>query len=405
MTAPGHALILGVTGGIAAYRAVECVREFQSRGFSVQVVMTANACRFVGPLTFEALTGRPVVTGMFDTVDTRGPLRHTELADWADILVVTPATANIVAKMAHGIADDFLSTLLVAFDKPVVTAPAMNPRMYLSAANQDNLRILLSRGVTIAGPDTGEVACGHHGPGKMAQPPVIADLACGRLGRMGDFAGIRALVTAGPTCEAIDPVRFLSNRSSGRMGYAVADALVERGADVILVSGPTALRPHACVRFIPVRTAAEMDAVVMDQRAGNDLIVMAAAVADWQPADVWPEKWKKTGETAMVNLVRTRDILRELGQHRTGSEIVIGFAAETGNLLTEAKRKCLDKQVDMIVANDVSRSDTGFDSDLNGGFIITPTGDPLEIPVCGKRIMADRILDSVQDRFFCNRGK
>ncbi|HPQ41069.1 MAG TPA: bifunctional phosphopantothenoylcysteine decarboxylase/phosphopantothenate--cysteine ligase CoaBC [bacterium] len=391
-------LIVGVTGGIAAYRAVELVRDLQKRDIIVRVVMTRNACHFVGPLTFESLTGFPVVTEMFDETSGYEPIRHTALADWADGIVIAPATANIIAKAARGIADDFLSTLLLACNKPLLIAPAMNPRMFGHPATEENIRILKQRGALFAGPDTGDVACGHHGPGKMSPPHRIADLTAAMLGRNGDFQGLQALVTAGPTRENIDPVRFISNRSSGKMGYAIAAALVERGATVTLISGPVSIEPHAGVRIERVQTAAEMHKAVVQYQNSVDLIVMAAAVADWTPETVRTEKWKKSGEHTSLPLVRTRDILMEISNDRRPSRIVVGFAAETGDVMENAERKCAAKHLDAIVANRVGVPDGGFESDQNSGVFLTAAGNRVEIPLSDKRRMADRILDCIRDQ-------
>lgn len=397
-TIPPRHLVVGVTGGIAAFRSVELVRELQKRGYSVRVVMTANAHRFIGPLTFESLTGYPVTTSMFDAVCDHETIRHTALADWADGIVIAPATANILAKAAHGIADDFLSTLLLASDNPLLFAPAMNPRMMEHPATVENIRILKARGAEFVGPETGEVACGHVGPGKMSTPVRIADITGKILGADGDFRGIRAMVTAGPTREPIDPVRFLSNRSSGKMGCAIAAALVERGAAVTLVTGHVHEIPHAGVRVERVMTADEMHDAVIKSHADYDLIIMAAAVADWKPETVRTDKWKKSGDSASLDLVRTPDILMALSKQRKSSQIVIGFAAETGNVLENASAKCAGKKLDAIVANDISGTETGFASDRNTGTILSPSGDTLHIPPCDKRTMADTILDYVRDR-------
>ncbi|MCD4655473.1 bifunctional phosphopantothenoylcysteine decarboxylase/phosphopantothenate--cysteine ligase CoaBC, partial [bacterium] len=278
----GKRLVIGVTGGIAAYKAAELTREFQKRQFDVRVVMTRNACQFIGKTTFESLTGYPVIIDMFVPGYSTDGIRHTNLADWADFVVVAPATANIIGKFTHGIADDFLSTFLMAFDKPVLFAPAMNPRMFNSHILQENITAMKSRGVSFAGPETGKVACGDHGTGKMSDPVTIADLACAMAGQNGDLKGKRVLISAGPTCEKIDPVRFITNRSSGKMGYAIADAAVERGAVVTLVSGPVSIKPHKVVTTIPVVNADDMLEQVLVCYPENDILIMAAAVADWK---------------------------------------------------------------------------------------------------------------------------
>jgi len=388
----GKNVVVGVTGGIAAYKAVELVREFQKRQYEVRVVLTKNACEFVGRLTFESLTRYPVIIEMFESNYLANTIQHTSLSDWADFVVIAPATANIIGKYAHGIADDFLSTFLLACDKPVLIAPAMNPRMYNSPAVQENITLLENRNVYFTGPETGKVACGHQGPGRMSEPVDIADVACSMPGRESDLTGIRILVSAGPTREMIDPVRFLSNRSSGKMGYAVANAAAQRGATVTLVSGPVTLKPNRVVRHLPIVSADEMCKVIQDQYTKTDILIMSAAVADWKVASQLRHKWKKSGQTATLNLVRTRDILHEISKIPKEGKLVAGFAAETENFLEEGKRKLKEKNLDLILVNDVSLPNSGFGTDENCGTIIDSNGNLQPVEICSKFQMANILL-------------
>lgn len=387
-------VVVGVTGGIAAYKTVELVRLLRKRCCDVKVVMTANACRFVGPLTFQTLTEQPVVTSLFTDIPSSETLRHTSLADWADITAIVPATANCIGKLAGGLADDVLSTFLLAFDKPLLMAPAMNPKMYTNKAVQDNIGALANRGVMFVGPDTGEVACGHEGTGRMSPPDVIADWIFAISGRNGDWAGRKILVSAGPTREWIDPVRFITNRSSGKMGYAIAAAAVERGADVTLVTGPVNLRPHAAVTCHRVISAEEMHSVMMNESSKADVIIGSAAVSDWKPQKAYAVKWKKNAiKTTKLPLEQTIDILTHLAREKTEKQLLVGFAAETDHVIEEAGRKLRNKKLNAIIANDISRADKGFDSDFNQAVILDDAGAMIDIPLCTKRDMADTILD------------
>jgi phosphopantothenoylcysteine decarboxylase / phosphopantothenate---cysteine ligase len=387
-------IALGITGGIAAYKAVEILRLMQKRGFDVRVVMTDNAGYFVGHHTFLALTGAPVIRDMFADVSPTDAIKHTSLADWADAAVIAPASANIIGKCAHGIADDFLSTFLMAFDKPTLMAPAMNPTMFSSPAVQKNLSILKDRGIFFAGPESGNVACGHVGTGRMSDPDSITDLTCAMLGKNGDCAGQKILVTAGPTREMIDPVRCITNRSSGKMGYALAAAAAERGADVCLISGPVNQKPHAAVRCVNVLSASEMLKAVETESYHANVIVMAAAVSDWRPETRFNHKLKKQSQKTMaLKLTQTVDVLKKIAAQKSSNQIVIGFAAETSDLLSEGRRKRHDKKLDAIVVNDIGRVETGFDSEFNHAFWIDNKENVTEIPMCSKREMADKILD------------
>lgn len=387
-------VVVGVTGGIAAYKSVELVRLLQKQQCEVKVIMTANACHFIQPLTFQALTGHTVITSMFSEMRLPEEIQHIALADWADITIVAPATANCIGKYANGLADDFLSTYLLAYKKKVLIAPAMNPTMFANPAVQDNIRALSERGVLFIGPETGKVACGHEGPGKMTEPELIAAAALSILGKNGDLQGKKILVSAGPTREWIDPVRFISNRSSGKMGYAIASAAVERGADVTLVSGPVNLKPHPAVTCHKVVDSKEMHSVMMEKAPPTDIIIMTAAVADWKPQRTFSAKWKKKdNKKTTLQLEQTIDIVKSLSKIKNSRQILLGFAAETGNLIKEAERKLLEKNLDAIVANDVSLSDSGFDSDFNQAIILDNIGNTIDIPLCTKKEMANVILD------------
>ncbi len=387
-------VVFGVTGGIAAYKAVEVVRRLAERGLDVRVIMTEHATRLVGPDTFRAVSGNPVSVRLFDAP---GPaMEHISLARAADLVVVAPATANILAKMAHGLADDLLSTTLLATRAPVLVAPAMNREMYRHPATQDNLRKLRERGVHVVGPESGALACGEEGEGRMAEPPAIVEAALHILGLRGDLSGHRVLVTAGGTREPLDPVRFIGNRSSGKMGHALAETARELGAEVVLVSGPTSLPAPPGVERVMVETAEEMRREVLSRFAGCSAVVMAAAVADFTPARKSEEKIKRGGREGLtVELVPTPDILGELCARRSPGQVLVGFAAETGDLLEKARKKLDDKGVDILVANDVSRPGFGFDSDLNQAVILFRDGREEELDVMPKRELALRIWKAV----------
>jgi phosphopantothenoylcysteine decarboxylase / phosphopantothenate---cysteine ligase len=388
-------IALGVTGGIAAYKAAEIVRHLQDRGVKVQVVMTRAAQEFVRPLTFAALSGEKVITGMFDTEsgspNVDSAIEHIAVAQSIDALVVAPATADMLAKFAHGRADDFLSTLYLATKAPVIVAPAMNVNMWEHDATQRNLETLRARGVKIVEPASGYLACGMVGAGRLADPEQIVDAVLEALGVTADMKAERVLVTAGPTYEPIDPVRFLGNRSSGKMGYAIAEAAVRRGARVVLISGPTALKPPAVDEFIAVETAREMHDAVMLHSADSSTIVMTAAIADYQAAEPADQKIKRKGPMTLA-LQPTTDILAELGRNKHDGQVLIGFAAETENVLANARKKLESKQADVIVVNDVSQKGIGFSSDRNAGQIVTAS-DVIEIAEMPKLEMAGRILD------------
>ncbi len=390
-------LILGVGGGIAAYKAAELARLLQDRGFTVSVVMTASAREFVQPLTFAALTGRKVITDLFDQSSPEGTLsssvEHIGVAQENDVLLVAPATAGILAKFAHGLADDFLSTTYLAFTGRVFLAPAMNTNMWQHPATTRNLEILRERGHTVIDPEAGRLACGTIGPGRLAEPRFIADEVARLMRPVQDLAGETVLLTAGPTREAIDPVRYISNRSSGKMGYALAEAARERGARVVLVSGPVQLTPPAGVEVVRVTTAAEMREAVMKRLEAATIVVKSAAVADYRVAQAADQKLKKTGGAVTLTLEPNPDILAEVGRKK-GTRLVVGFAAETENLLESARKKLDTKGADMIVANLVNSTVTGFDTDQNDVTLVTRAGD-LPLGQASKREIASRIWDHI----------
>ena len=391
-------IALGVTGGIAAYKAAEIVRLLQAQGSSVQVVMTRGAQEFVRPLTFAALSGQKVITEMFSgegyEANLDSAVEHISVAQSIDALLVAPATADILAKFANGIADDFLSTLYLATTAPVFVAPAMNVNMWQHPATQRNLEILRARGVHVIEPDSGYLACGTIGAGRLAEPESIVEELVRRLNPVPpDLRFETVLITAGPTHEPIDPVRFLGNRSSGKMGYAVAEAALRRGAKVILVSGPTTLQPPKGAEFISVETAQQMRDAVILRFADVTAVIMTAAVADYR-VEASPQKIKRSAGAMTLSLQPTADILAELGERRLPNQVLIGFAAETENVLDNACKKLAAKRVDAIVVNDVSAPGIGFGSDRNSGTIITATG-AVAIPETSKSEMASRVLDTL----------
>lgn len=382
-------IALGITGCIAAYKAVEVMRGLQKAGASVQVIMTRAASRFITPLTFEALSGREVLTDMFEA-GTNREIRHIQVAQEAELLAVVPATANILGKFAQGIADDFLSTLYLSAPVPVVLAPAMNVEMWNHPAVQRNLAILRGRGHAFVDPEPGMLACGMEGEGRLAEVDEIVARILGFFSSGESLAGTRVLVTAGPTVEDIDPVRFLTNRSSGKMGYALAEAARQRSAEVVLVSGPSALAAPPGVRTIRVRSAEEMERAVLEEFPGADIVIMAAAVSDYRPAAVSTRKLKKRGTNLTLELVPTHDILAGLGAVRK-HQVLVGFAAETQDVLSLAREKLLRKKVDYMVANDVS---TGiFGEDEAAVHILSGSGEPITMQRQPKMNIAHRILD------------
>jgi phosphopantothenoylcysteine decarboxylase/phosphopantothenate--cysteine ligase len=388
-------VVLGVTGCIGAYKACEVLRELQKRGADVHVVMTANAQRFVTATTFEALSQHPVFTDQF-ALGRDSEIQHVNLADGAEVLLVAPATANVIGKLANGIADDALTTLATATRAPLVIAPAMNVNMFEHEAVVKNLEALRARGATIVEPGSGYLACGWLGKGRLAEPPEIVEATLRVLQRRHDLDGVRVVVTAGPTLEDIDPVRFVSNRSSGKMGYRIAEAARDRGAQVVLVSGPTALPRPWGVELVAVRSAEQMAKAVDDAARAAEVVVMAAAVSDYRPAVVAADKLKKTDGAASLELQRTPDILKALGAAK-GERLLVGFAAETRDVAESARAKLRSKNLDLIVANDVGREGQGFASELNAALLIDAKGGETAVPLVSKRELADVILDRIAE--------
>ncbi|HLW99545.1 MAG TPA: bifunctional phosphopantothenoylcysteine decarboxylase/phosphopantothenate--cysteine ligase CoaBC [Candidatus Acidoferrales bacterium] len=394
---------LGVTGGVAAYKAAELVRRLQQEGLEVEVVMTQHAQEFVAPLTFAALTGRKVITDMFSSegaapANVESAIEHIAVAQRIDALVIAPATANSIAKLAQGISDDFLSTLALATTAPVIVAPAMNVNMWEHAATQANLQTLRARGVHIVSPDEGYLACGMVGAGRLAGVEAIALAVTDALGIKHDLATETVLVTAGPTCEDVDPVRFLTNRSSGKMGYAIADAARRRGARVILVSGPVALHPPDGTEFVPVRTATEMHRAVREHLSETTAVIMAAAVADFRPTAPQTTKIKRGTGRMTLELEATPDILADVvreSSREKNRRLVIGFAAETNDVSSGARKKLSEKGADLIVANDVTEPGAGFDGDTNVVTLFFRDAPEARLPKMSKFDVAMRVLDEL----------
>jgi phosphopantothenoylcysteine decarboxylase / phosphopantothenate---cysteine ligase len=392
-------IALGVTGGVAAYKAAELVRRLQQEKLDVQVVMTRSAQEFITPLTFAALTGQKVITDMFTEpgfapANVESAIEHIAVAQRIDLLLVAPATADILGKFAHGIAQDFLSTLYLATKAPVVVAPAMNVNMWEHEATQRNIATLRERGVHVVDPDEGYLACGMTGSGRLASTETIAKKVCDVLGLRHDLSGQTILITAGPTCEDIDPVRFLTNRSSGKMGYALAEAANRRGAHVVLVSGPTDLKIPDGVDWIPVRATEEMHRAVRERAASAQVVIMAAAVSDYRPAAQHDKKLKRNEGSFTLELEPTPDILAELGREKHG-QILVGFAAETNAVAENARGKLVRKGADMIVANDVTQEGAGFDTDTNIVTFYLRDGREISLPKLSKFEVANQILDRV----------
>ncbi|HVH29465.1 MAG TPA: bifunctional phosphopantothenoylcysteine decarboxylase/phosphopantothenate--cysteine ligase CoaBC [Vicinamibacterales bacterium] len=391
-------IALGVCGGIGAYKAVEVARGLQKRGHEVVAIMTHSATRFVGPITFEAITRRQVITDQF-APGANADIEHIALASSIDLLLVAPATANIIGKFANGIADDFLSTLYTATRAPLLLAPAMNTQMFEHAAVRRNLDTLADRGVRFVEPGEGYLACGWIGKGRLAEPSEIVEAAEAILRPPGPLSGRRVLVTAGPTYEDFDPVRYIGNRSSGRMGFAIAAEAARRGAEVTLVAGPTAIETPPVREVVRVRRASEMHEAVMSRADAADVVVMAAAVADYAPVESLSDKLPKDDESLTLTLRRTPDILADLGRRRAAAgkgPLLVGFAAETRDVVKRADTKREDKHVDLIVANDVSRQDAGFDVDMNAVTFVSAQGaEPL--PLQSKARVAAALLDRIEN--------
>jgi len=391
-----YKVALGVSGGIAAYKAIEVLRGLQRAGCEVRVAMTKRACEFVQPLTFRALSGAHVVVDDY-APDNPDPIAHITFSQSVDLLIVAPATANIIAKFANGIADDFLTSTYLACTAPILVAPAMNPTMLAQPATQRNLKQLQSDGVHFVEPDSGEMACGTVGPGRLSEPDQIVAAALNILRRNAqqDLKGERILITVGATREEIDPVRFISNRSSGRMGFALAEAAKLRGAEVVAVVGSTSVNSTGEFEVIKVSTAEEMCDAVMTELDKATVFIGAAAVADYRPVTRADQKIKKHSESLQIELERTPDILSLVSANASASTLVIGFAAESENVLTHAEAKLKSKKLDAIVANDITRPDSGFDSQTNAVTILTKNSSPIEIPLMSKFEVANKVLDVI----------
>ena len=392
----GRKIVLGVSGGIAAYKAVELLRLLTQAGASVHVVMTASAKKFVTPLTFETLSGHPVYHQIFDS-EHSAAMEHLQVAENADLLMVAPATANTLAKLANGLADDPLSTLFTGYDGPVLVAPAMNDKMWAHAAVQENIRKMKRMGVQVMNPEPGELACGVTGLGRLAEPADMVREIQKLLAQQNDLKGIKFLITAGPTREHLDPVRFITNRSSGKMGYAVARQAVKRGAEVVLISGPTHLEPPPGVQLHHCQRAQEMHSLVMKHLPDCDVVVMTAAVGDFTPTQVQKEKMKKSGEFFQLTFQPTVDILQEVAAKKSG-QFVVGFAAESENVVPSALEKLKRKQLDMIVANNISAPGIGFQSDNNQVTLIDSAEAIEALPLLSKVEIADILLDRIKSK-------
>lgn len=391
----GKNILLGITGGIAAYKTAAAASALTKQGHNVFTVMTESACEFISPLTFQSLTGNPVEVDMFSPPD-RFEVKHISLADRADITLVAPATGNFIGKLAGGIADDLFSTIIMATRSKVLIAPAMNVNMYEDVSFQRNLSILKERGYQIIEPESGYLACGYEGTGRMPEAEMLVKSILSHL-TISDLDGLKFLVTAGPTREPLDPVRFMSNYSSGRMGYALADRAAARGAEVTLISGPTALKPPAGVRLIRVEQAREMQEAVLEEFADKQVIIMAAAVADYRPADYHGEKIKKQeNNLKQISLKQNPDILTAVREAKAKEQILVGFAAESGRILEKARDKYQRKAPDILVVNDISRSDRGFAAETNAGFIFTGE-EELELTLRSKTKFAEAVLDEIKD--------
>ena len=390
----GKKIIVGVSGGIAAYKAAELVRLLTKADVHTRVAMTMNATRFVAPLTFEALSGNRVIWDMFGQEMTA--MDHITWGQEADLVIIAPATANFIAKIAHGIGDDFLSTMILAATAKILVCPSMNSQMFMSPAVQDNLRLLNDRGIMVMAPGEGQLACRTEGPGRLPEPEDIMEQAWSLLSRQ-DLSGLRILVTAGPTVEFIDPVRYITNRSTGKMGYALARAARHRGASVTLVSGPTMLTPPSGIIFRGVKTAEEMRRAVFEHRPNCDVIIKAAAVSDYRPRESKKNKIKKGTEPLSIELIKNPDILEQLGNTKKESPcVLVGFAAETEEILSNAEEKLRAKNLDMIVANDVSRADAGFEANTNIIKMIFRDGHVEDSPLMTKDEVADLVLDRIR---------
>ena len=394
MDLTGRKIVLGVTGGIAAYKSAEIVSRLRHLGANVHVIMTKNATEFVSPLTFQTLSANQVVTDTFAAPEYWN-VEHVALAKLAEVFVIAPATANILAKMANGIADDMLSTTVLATKVPILTAPAMNTGMWTAEATEQNVKTLKERGVLMIGPESGILACGDEGAGRMSEPEAIVEEICRILRRKQDFAGKKMLVTAGATRERLDPVRFITNDSSGKMGFAIAEAARDRGAEVTVIRGSVTAEIPAGIRMIPVESAQDLYDAMMKEAPGQDIIIQAAAVSDYRPAEQKDKKIKKVnGGNLMLELTENPDVAKAIGEKKKPGQILVGFAAETDNVEKNAQSKLKKKNLDMIVANDVTKPGAGFNVDTNIAALITANGI-VEQPLQTKRQLAEKILDKI----------
>ncbi|AOV98386.1 bifunctional phosphopantothenoylcysteine decarboxylase/phosphopantothenate synthase [Edwardsiella hoshinae] len=390
----GKRILLGISGGIAAYKCPEIVRRLRERGAEVRVVMTSGAQAFITPLTLQAVSGHPVADDLFDPA-AEASMGHIELAKWAELILLAPATADLIARLAAGMANDLLSTLCLASAAPIALAPAMNQQMYRAVATQDNLALLARRGAAIWGPDNGEQACGDVGPGRMLDPLTLVERIDNHFSQAHDLAAYRVLITAGPTREALDPVRFISNHSSGKMGFAIAEAAARRGAQVTLISGPVTLATPAGVTRIDIQSALEMQAAVAHHATESDIFIACAAVADYRAQQIAPEKMKKQqGDTLTLTLVKNPDIVAGVAAMTTARPFVVGFAAETQNVEEYAKQKLVRKGLDLICANDVSQDGQGFNSDTNALHLFWPQGDK-RLPLSSKSLLGSALINEI----------
>jgi phosphopantothenoylcysteine decarboxylase/phosphopantothenate--cysteine ligase len=393
-------VVMGISGGIAAYKTADLTSRLVKAGAVVDIIMTAAAVKFVGPMTYQALTHRPVITDMFSLLQ-ETEISHVSLGQQADLMVVAPATANTLAKLAHGISDNMLTTTALACRGPILLAPAMETGMWENAATRANMVLLTERGMHRIGPQEGRLASGGQGTGRMAEPAEILEACRWMLGQIGTLAGCRVIVTAGCTWEPFDPVRFIGNRSSGKMGAALAIAARDRGAEVKFIHGPAALSPAHGVQYVPIETARQMHDAVMENIVDADVLIMAAAVADYRPKTTAGHKIKKGEEKRVVELVGNPDILKAVSDRRKEFkrlQVVVGFAAETEDLLTNARKKLSQKKLDLIVANDVSAGDSGFAVDTNRVTLLDPKKKEAVLPLLGKDEVAERILDRVAEK-------
>jgi len=398
----GRIVVLGITGSIAAYKGAEVARRLMDLGADVHASLTEGGAKFITPLSLRSLTGNPVTADMFDNPE-EWEIKHISLAQRAAAVVIAPASANAIAKMAAGIADEFIYTVVLATRAPVFVAPAMNDRMYGHESVQHNIARLRDRGVRVIEPERGRLASGDVGLGRLADPEYIASAVAEAVTGKADLKGVRLLLTAGPTREPLDPVRFISNRSSGKMGYALAEAALARGAEVTIVSGPTAVPAPPGCEVVAVETTQEMHDAVIGRLAASDVVIGAAAPADYAPASRAPQKLKKQKQPLSVDLEPTPDIMAECGRRKKAGQILVGFAAETENLIENAQAKLRAKKLDMIVANDVSAAGVGFDSDRNAGHLLLADGRVVELPAMTKAAFAERVLDAVADALRGNR--